>query len=379
MPIQEKMVIPKKQMALALIVLTGFIILSGFWIVQSLKANIESALPASDSDKLNSNAVPVSGKETHFVKILLIEKDCRECASLQPLIDSIKSLDVNVLQVRKVNADSEEGKKIIEMHAIKALPSLIVNGEFQGTKLQELWQEIGEEKNGVLILRESIPPYYSVEEERVIGKVNLFIIKNSFCSECIDLNFFSQDLRDLNVLIESEETLEFTSSEGQKLIKEYSIKRLPAAVLKGDAIEYPFLAFVWEQLGTIELDGTLVYRSAVPYFDLNSGKTKGLVQITRLIDANCFDCVDVNKLVSPLKEMGLKIIQERTVDFSSLEGKELIEKYSIKKIPTIIVSSEANEYNTFSLVWSSVGTQEEDNNFVFRNVEVLNEKFITLN
>ncbi len=262
------------------------------------------------------------------------------------------------------------------MHDLNTLPAIIINGEFKGTDLETQWKTIGEEKNGVLIA--SRPPYYSLEEKRVKGKVDLLLIKNSSCKDCIDLNFFADDLRELGIIIENERTIEFDSEEGQSQIEFYFIDRVPVVLLTSEIGEYSFLKPLWSQIGIIAPDGSYIYTEAVPFFDLFSEETKGLVEVTRLIDANCSDCVDVNAIVSPLTKMGLKIIKEETFDVSSEKGKELIEKYSITKIPTIIVSEEAEEYTEFFVVWPKVGTKEEDGFFVFRNLEVLGSNFITL-
>jgi len=366
---EEKIIIPKNKMLLAVGIIVILIIISVFFIIQSL--------PKETKDD-NSDDGVVSDDRLPFVKILLIENNCPECTPIEPLIETIKLFDVNVLEVKTIDADSPEGQDIIKMHGITKLPSLIVNGEFQGTELQNVWSEIGEEKNGVLVLTKAIPPYYSLEEQRLVGEVKFLLIKNSSCIDCMDLSSIASDLREINVFIEEERTIEFDSEEAQFLLENYLIDRVPVILLGGDVNEYDYLTEIWPAVGSVEYDGVFVYREAVPYFDLFSEEVNGLVEVTKLVDETCLDCVDVNYLLEPLNYIGIKASKETTIDISSAEGKALIEKYSITKIPTIIVSSEAEEYTDFFVIWPDVGTQEEDGTFVFRNLEATEQPFVTL-
>ncbi|MBU2476792.1 hypothetical protein KKG83_04950 [Candidatus Micrarchaeota archaeon] len=372
----EEMIISKKQMLIAVLIILALIAVSAGWIIYSNQEKKD----LNDSD---NNIVPDSNnlieEKPAFIKIIILEKlDCIECASLDSLVDAISSFDVNILEVKRIDSVSEEGQNLIKMHEITMLPSLIVNGEFNGTELQSKWSEIGEEKNGVLILRKPNPPYYSLEEDRLAGKVDVLLIQNSSCDKCVDLSTFPQDLEQVGVFIRDYNVLEFDSPEAKELLEYYLVDRLPVVFLSLDAAEYDFLSSVWDNLGTVESDGVLVYREAVPYFDVFSGEVKGLVEVLRLEDKNCADCLDSNLMVDPLKQMGIEIVKDSTIDVSSEEGKSLIEKYSITKIPTVIVSSEAEEYLDFFTVWPEVGSQEDDGNFVFRSLEIFEQKFITL-
>jgi len=64
----------------------------------------------------------------------------------------------------------------------------------------------------------------------------------------------------------------------------------------------------------------------------------------------------------------LSLILEKTFQASSVEAQVLIEKYDIVKIPTLIFSKDALEYDTVSQVWDKVGSQEEDGTLVLRYV-----------
>ena len=68
--------------------------------------------------------------------------------------------------------------------------------------------------------------------------------------------------------------------------------------------------------------------------------------------------------------------KENKVDISSAEGKALVEKYAIKKVPTVVISGDLREYEGFDTVWGQVGSIEEDGTYVFRQLEVLSQNIV---
>ena len=64
--------------------------------------------------------------------------------------------------------------------------------------------------------------------------------------------------------------------------------------------------------------------------------------------------------------MGLEIGSAATVDLSKGEGTDLVRKYNITAVPTIILSRDALLYPGFAIVWSRVGSIEDDA-LVFRD------------
>ncbi len=89
--------------------------------------------------------------------------------------------------------------------------------------------------------------------------------------------------------------------------------------------------------------------------DLNN-KTKNKVEeikeLTRPVDLklvviedkNCKDCFDLTPVIDSIKNSNTNILREETRDIK--EAKELIEKYSIEKIPTIILSGEIDRISS---------------------------------
>ena len=75
------------------------------------------------------------------------------------------------------------------------------------------------------------------------------------------------------VYVKDKETLDIT--QGKSLIDKYKIEKVPTIILTGDVETYISLTQVWKQVGSVETDGTYVFRSVEQmgkYRDLTTGK-----------------------------------------------------------------------------------------------------------
>ena len=145
-------------------------------------------------------------------------------------------------------------------------------------------------------------------------------------------------------------------------------------MLSGQAKFYPAITGVWPQLGTIENDGYYVLRlTSPPFINLTTGKLRGLVDITYLTDKSCTECYDVNLhrliLTNP-QTFAMVPEKEETTDISDAKGKELIAKYNITKVPTVILSSEASVYPSAKEL-NEFFSIEKDGSYVFKSVQIL--------
>ena len=86
--------------------------------------------------------------------------------------------------------------------------------------------------------------------------------------------------------------------------------------------------------------------------------------------------MNVHKTV--LTNYGVYTAEETTVDISSEQGQALREKYNITKVPTMIASEELQYYKTINEIWEKVGTIEDDGTYVFRDLDLVSEKYTTL-
>ncbi|MBI4437431.1 hypothetical protein HY631_00575 [Candidatus Uhrbacteria bacterium] len=107
--------------------------------------------------------------------------------------------------------------------------------------------------------------------------VNVTYLTDARCPDCYDPAQHKTILQKAyNVTIGTEQTVDATSPEGAALIETYAIAQTPTVILSPEAGTYAQLVGVWQQVGSVEADGALVFRNnaalgAVVYNDLITG------------------------------------------------------------------------------------------------------------
>lgn len=197
-------------------------------------------------------------------------------------------------------------------------------------------------------------------------KVDLVILKESSCNDCFDLTPVVETIKGENVKVNSEKTIEISTKEGKELLSKYGITQIPSLLLSGEIDKNTGLKSLLSKWGEIK-DNTFVLRQiGAPYFDVSSGKVRGNVQLTMLTDTSCRECYDVTKHEEILKQFGFEDKEAKVVSVKLSDGQELVDKYNIKLVPTIILSGDLDAYPSLVKVWSQVGTVETDGVYVFR-------------
>ncbi len=181
------------------------------------------------------------------------------------------------------------------------------------------------------------------------------------CEGCFDINTAADFLKqqpNINVTSTSEKTME----EASELTSKYGITRLPALLVTGNITNLTIPNFNQKE------DALTFDQVPPPYYDVAEKRIKGKVTALTISAESCTNCFNISQIVDQLKSAGIIISSERTIDSASAEGKELIGKYKIEKVPTILFNKEALEYEVVSQVWSQVGTEESDGRLVMRSV-----------
>lgn len=187
------------------------------------------------------------------------------------------------------------------------------------------------------------------------------------CRICINMTQIVEELKQTPFIKIRQSNIIFASSrDAKQFIQMYDIKKLPALILQGkDVNKLPLKGF-----REVE-DGAVLEEIPPPYVDLEQKNIVGLVDITYLTDDSCIECYDAEQHREIMElAFGIYFANEKTVDISSKEGKALLEEYSITKVPTVILSEEAKEYQTIQMIWDQIGTVEEDGVHVFRGFEM---------
>ncbi len=183
-----------------------------------------------------------SEQEVGKVRIITFNYDkCDVCMDINQIILYLNQSGVYIESIKEGNA---------EEFGIKKLPSLAFSDDilaYRGIVLS-----ISEYLNITTIngkryfVFEPFPPYYDVDKERIIGKVNLIYVVNNTCENCYDVTIHKQVLQRLGIYIENETYKKY--DELNEDIKE-KISIIPTVVVEGDLFAYRNLESVLKQVG----------------------------------------------------------------------------------------------------------------------------------
>lgn len=325
---------------------------------------------------------------------LINAAECEKCFSTDGLMADLKAGGADVTE-NALESGSAEADALIEKYSIEKLPVLIVYGEIEKAGVSSALGSDAEFDKNTLVLRDVKPPYLDVKTNSVIGLVYVTLIKSSACEKCGSISGIVDELEQLNVGIgnvveidrnylsdgnirETSNGVALETPMGSLLIEEYGIDRLPVAIVSKDLNAYPEITKQWSNVGRLAYNGNYIADYAVPYLDINSIAVKGLVDVIKLTDSSCADCYDVNAHDAILDRFGVVVGNETFYDISGADGNALVQKYSIKNVPTIILSGNAKEYRILTDVWKDVGSIEGDGAYVFRDLNAMGVKFRTL-
>jgi len=309
------------------------------------------------------------------VKIIKITAlNCQDCFDVDAAVTDFKKQNVKVEEEKSYNFDSPEGSSLVEQFAIKRIPTYIVTGEITKSSLETYIKNNGEITNNTFVLTKVTPVFIDKDSKREVGKVTATIVTDPSCTQCVDLKLTVEGFRKAGVKITDQKEITWNSLEGQRIISQYKIIKIPSILLSSDIDFYDNVKSSWGSIGSVEQDKTYVLRNlSLPYRDLEKGRVLGLVDLIYLTDSSCTDCYRVQDVQKPILKQGygVGILSERAVDISSGEGKNLVDKYKITKVPTILLSPEVEQYSNLKNVWKGVGTVEFDGWYVFREMQQL--------
>ena len=299
--------------------------------------------------------------------------NCDFCYDIGQALEALKKQNVNITLEEEVSSDSAVAKELISRYSLTKLPTMIVSGELnKSEQLSGYFSANGELRNERFIFTALKAPYYDTVQDTIVGKVMVYQLKDSSCSQCPDLSKAVEALQKNGVFLTTNKQVEYNSAEGQDLIRQYGIDNIPALLISHDIDYYEAVRQQLAGAGATRKEGFYAVHSIVPpYRDLVKNKVVGLVELISLTDNSCSVCYDVAVNKQILQRLGLSLVSEQTFDISSAEGQRLKEKYQITKVPIILASPEAAVYDNFVQAWESVGSVETDGWYVMRKPELL--------
>lgn len=201
--------------------------------------------------------------------------------------------------------------------------------------------------------------------------ISLIHIVDSSCSDCFSLVELLEQIKLFNLNIVEEKEINYDSVEGEELIEKYSIEKIPSIIIFGETDKIGGLIESWESIGSIEEDNALVLRDVPPvYLDLAIEQHMGRVELIQLVDSNCGKCSQTLSS-NEFNQIGITISEEKIVEINSPKGRELVERYSIERIPTVLLSEEIEVYGAIIPSLEDIGTFEEDGTYIVREVSPL--------
>ena len=207
---------------------------------------------------------PQDQKIVGMVSLYIVDPvACDICPDLSSLVDSLEQAGV-VFQGRTyVLADSDEGRSLISRYSLERLPALIMDSEILSySALQSGLAKVGSYgSDGTYVMQPMSAPYFDLNKRKEQGLVSVTFLTDGSCQDCYDPALFHKPiLQNLGVVITKESTVDSSSVAGKQMISAYNISLVPALLLKGDADAYPSLVGAWKSVGTVESDGTFVFR-----------------------------------------------------------------------------------------------------------------------
>lgn len=196
-----------------------------------------------------------------FTVIAPPEGVCGECFDAQRIPERVKALGIaEVDDVREFSADSLRGKYMLRRYNLTELPAVVVSGDVSDTRLAELWRTLGARAQGKKMILSGFLPSYNTDTGEKRGVVSLALLVDKRCTECSDPKFFASLLERSGVYVGSYDIYDVSSKEGLEYVKKYGIDRVPTFIASPDLAAYSAIAGSWGDVGTVENDGSFVFR-----------------------------------------------------------------------------------------------------------------------
>lgn len=112
------------------------------------------------------------------------------------------------------------------------------------------------------------------------------------------------------------------------------------------------------------------YRSATAKYNSTQNATAQLqsVTITRLIDPSCTQCFSMDPVINSLRNAGVQIAKDVSIDYSSDEGKNLAQEYDIETLPALIFSKEIENYTFFISALPALNVTHKNGNYALQAI-----------
>lgn len=217
--------------------------------------------------------------------VVIKDSSCDECFNPATVIEEIRKQKIKVNSEKVIMADGEEGRELIDRLDISQVPTIVITGEIQKDQaLQSFFSQLGDIKDGTLVLKPVFAPYVEVDSGEIRGLVKLTMITDVSCDDCYDVTVHENILPGLGFPVDNSEVFDAGLADGRILVNKYQIQLLPTIILTGDIDAYSAIKSVWSQIGTVESDGAYVFREGVKQMGIYKNSITG--EIVRPTEAS---------------------------------------------------------------------------------------------
>lgn len=340
----------------------------------SFAATVTGALFATKTLAALDKNIAAAKEEARAANIKIIKittPSCSDCFHIDDALTTLKKQNVSVGEERAVTTESADGKALIKQFGIRRLPTYILTGEVTKKTIESFIKNNGEVRHNTFVFTKVAPIFLDSATKKEMGKITATILTDPSCTQCVNPKLTIEAYKKAGVKITDENEVVWNSAEGQSIINQYKITKVPTFLFSKDIDLYEDVKDNWSRIGTVEDNKTYVARNLfLPYRDIDKGQIIGLVDLIYLTDSTCTDCYDAQKTHQPIltQSFGIRLSSERTVDVNSAEGQGIVNQYKITKVPTVLLSASADQYINLKNVWKSVGTVETDGRYIFREM-----------
>lgn len=251
-----------------------------FVIVASLMGvNATLLYRAGRKVQIEKRAIEEVAKPAELDITVLSAPACTECVDMNQLLTPLRNTEkVHIRNEETVEYTSDKGAELVQKYSIARVPTLLVKGDTAKLfDVASFVQNLGTQAaDGTMIITNVPAPYVEVGSGAVKGKFTATYLTDRACKECYDPALHLRALAGLAMKPTEEKFADKNDAAGKRLIAQYAILSTPTVLLSGDLAEYPRFTSVWPTVGTVEKDGTHVFRQGQElmgtYHDLKTGK-----------------------------------------------------------------------------------------------------------
>lgn len=203
------------------------------------------------------------------------------------------------------------------------------------------------------------------EERSRPAEISVVVVAAEDCDRCASLDPVLDVIRKQNVRL-TESRILSSSAKGKDIIEKHGVEKLPSFTLEGELDKESAVQEILFKTGRIDGETFVFTAQSAPYMEVASGKMRGGVNITLLGDGTCNGCYDTKTNSQILRNFGLLDPDMKDFDARSVEGRSIINRYSVRYVPTVLISGDVEAYPSLVNIWPKVGSIEKDGTYILR-------------